>query len=261
MAAPDPSQRQMQRRVLALRRHLTKKHSPRHVLIVGATGIVGRAAVEHFCRDPSWDRVTCVSRRKPTYDLLGGTWLPMDLLDRAACAATARAHLGSVTHAVYGAVLEMGEEDGGVIAGWQDERQIENNDRMMRNFLDALLGATDGGFRHLSFMQGGKAYGAHALGVDPLAVPCKESAPRVEHANFYWPVRDSHALAHAHSDALAHALAPLPPDRRSHTTRPAPAGGTRTTSRPRSGRRGRDAASRTPSGARRTSRATRPIRR
>ena len=39
----------------------------RHVLIVGATGVVGRAAVEHFTALGDW-KITMVSRRPPVYD-------------------------------------------------------------------------------------------------------------------------------------------------------------------------------------------------
>ena len=40
-----------------------------HMVIAGATGLAGRAAVEHFAAHPDWE-VTCLSRRIPDYDLL-----------------------------------------------------------------------------------------------------------------------------------------------------------------------------------------------
>ena len=53
------------------------------MLIAGATGVVGRAAVEHFARQPDW-RVLALSRRKP--DAAGDyRHLGLGLTDSASC--------------------------------------------------------------------------------------------------------------------------------------------------------------------------------
>ena len=171
---------------------LTKKNTTnnvegkkRHILIIGATGITGRATVEHFIKLGNWN-VTCCSRRTPTYDLMGAKHVPLDLQNKEDCVAKTKEYFTSVTHAMYGAVYELGNyEDGGVVMGWRNKKQIQTNGEMFENFLTPLLQYAPN-FVHLSFMQGGKAYGAHVLGVNPLAVPCKEDAPRVVHENFYW---------------------------------------------------------------------------
>lgn len=81
-----------------------------------------------------------------------------------------------VTHVVYAAVYEMP----GLVAGWTDPQQMEINETMLRNLLDTVRG---GSLRHLSMLQGTKAYGAH---LHPIRTPAREDAPRDPHDNFYW---------------------------------------------------------------------------
>ena len=52
------------------------------VLVVGASGVVGYAAVKHFASDAAW-QVVGVSRRIPP-DLGGATLASLDLLDAGA---------------------------------------------------------------------------------------------------------------------------------------------------------------------------------
>lgn len=99
-----------------------------------------------------------------------------DLTDRETCAALVAA-LPAVTHLVYAAVAEAP----GLASGWQDAVLIEQNGQMLRNILGPL--AMRGDLRHVSILQGGKAYGAH---MHPVTVPLRESSPRDEHPNFYW---------------------------------------------------------------------------
>ena len=68
----------------------TSPQAQRHVLVAGATGVVGRAAVEEF--ESRGTRVTMVSRRKPAYSTTA-THIALDLSDRAGCHA-ALASLG-----------------------------------------------------------------------------------------------------------------------------------------------------------------------
>ena len=124
---------------------------PGHVLLVGATGVVGRAAVETFNAVGGW-KVTAVSRRRPDYPLGAAEHLSLDLTDRASCEA-ALAPLVDVTHVVFSALFEM---PGDLVRGWQEEEQQRTNDEMLRNLLDPILSHARG-FQHLSLMQGAKA--------------------------------------------------------------------------------------------------------
>lgn len=148
-----------------------------HVMIAGASGVIGRAAVARFAR-AGW-RVTAVSRRDPG---LPETYrhVPLDLTDGAAC-ADAVAGLDPVTHLVYAAVYE--EPD--LVSGWRSERQMETNRAMLDNLVAPLT--RTGHLRHVSAFQGTKAYGVH---IRPFPVPARESWPRHDHRNFYWLQED-----------------------------------------------------------------------
>lgn len=149
-------------------------HGGKTVLVAGASGLVGTAAVERFLADGA--DVIALSRRRPQVDSdRPFRHLALDLTDADACRAAAGA-LRDVTHVVFAAVYEMP----GLVAGWTDPRQMAVNKTMLRNLLDALTG---GGLRHLSLLQGTKAYGAH---LHPIRVPAREDSPRDPHANFYW---------------------------------------------------------------------------
>ncbi len=67
------------------------------VLIAGATGLVGYAALKHFGAEAD-TRVIALSRRVP-HDLHGAAHIPLDLTDPAACEAAAGV-FGDVTHLV-----------------------------------------------------------------------------------------------------------------------------------------------------------------
>lgn len=145
------------------------------ILVAGASGLVGSAAAIAFA-NAGWE-VIAVSRRQP--ELLEGyryRHLPLDLQDAAACRAAA-AQLTDVTHVLYTAVYELP----GLIAGWSDPGQIETNGRMLRNLMEPLCDHAR--IRHVSILQGTKAYGGH---VQPMRIPAREDQPRVEHPNFYW---------------------------------------------------------------------------
>jgi len=150
--------------------------TPRHVVIAGASGVIGTAALAAFARAGAW-RVTALSRRRPVVpDDCAFEHVAADLTDAQACAKLV-AGMPPVTHLVYAAVAEAP----GLAGGWQDEGLIEQNGAMLRNLLGPLASA--GALEHVSIMQGGKAYGAH---LHPVAVPLRESSPRDPHRNFYW---------------------------------------------------------------------------
>ena len=149
----------------------------RNALIVGASGIVGRAAFEHFARSAEWSAVG-VSRRAP--DLKIGTHVPLDLLDADAC-RRGLAEQPAPTHIVYAAL----QEKPGLIEGWYDRELMETNRRMLENLLDAA--EASGAVEHVSLLQGTKAYGAH---VGRMKVPGREREERHPHDNFYWLQED-----------------------------------------------------------------------
>ena len=153
-----------------------KKHT---ILIAGASGVVGAAAVEHFASLPDW-QVLALSRRASKLPA-GVRHVPLDLTDSAACVAAANS-LKDVTHVMFAALYELPE----LVAGWRDPRQMAVNLAMLRNLLDALQPAAKG-LRHITLMQGTKAYGGH---VEPAPVPAKERWPRHRHDNFYWLQED-----------------------------------------------------------------------
>jgi nucleoside-diphosphate-sugar epimerase len=145
------------------------------VLVAGASGLVGTAAVEAFAA-AGYD-VVAVSRRAPEVDAVDAVrHLPLDLTDAEAC-RSASAELARVTHVVYAAVYEKP----GLVAGWTERDQMETNLAMLRNLVDPLTEVAE--LQHLSLLQGTKAYGGH---VHPMPIPARERYPRDPHENFYW---------------------------------------------------------------------------
>lgn len=153
-----------------------KKHT---ILIAGASGVVGKAATEHFAAQPEFEVLALSRRAFPLPE--GVIHVPLDLTDRDACLAAAD-NLAGVTHLFFAALFELPQ----LVAGWRDERQMKTNEAMLRNLLDALQSGAKG-LRHVTIMQGTKAYGGH---VEPAPVPAKERWPRHNHANFYWLQED-----------------------------------------------------------------------
>jgi nucleoside-diphosphate-sugar epimerase len=149
------------------------------VLIAGASGLIGYAAVRHFSKLADWD-VVAVSRRAPA-SAGRANFLPVDLLDAKSCREVFQP-MSDVTHVVYAAV----NEKPGLIEGWLEREQMERNLSMLRNLFDPLE-AVAKNLRHVSLLQGTKAYGAH---LGPIAIPARERSPRHPHENFYWLQED-----------------------------------------------------------------------
>jgi nucleoside-diphosphate-sugar epimerase len=146
------------------------------VVVAGATGLVGNAALRHFGTSGGCE-VIALSRRKPR-DLHGARHLALDLTDAAQCARSAL-HLQGATHLVYAALYEAPN----LVDGWRDERQIRTNDLMLRNLM-AVLEPEAPSLKHVALLQGTKAYGVH---VRPLTVPAREGRSEMyEQPNFYW---------------------------------------------------------------------------
>jgi nucleoside-diphosphate-sugar epimerase len=150
------------------------------VLIAGASGLVGTAAVESFLAD-HYD-VIALSRRRPEVE----TERPfrhfaLDLRDGAAC-RDAAGSFRDVTHVVYTAVFELP----GLVPGWSEKLQMDTNLGMLQNLLEPLSQAAKG-LKHLSLLQGTKAYGVH---LHPIRIPARERFARDLHENFYWLQED-----------------------------------------------------------------------
>ena len=151
------------------------------MLIAGATGLVGQAALREFQHDLDWE-VVGVSRRTPP-DQGRALHIPVDLLDRERC-ADVFGEMSDVTHIVYGAV---NEDPTDLVAGWRDRERMQLNLTMLENLCEPLLAAATN-LQHVSLMQGTKAYGGVA-GVD-VGFTYRERAARVQHDNFYFLQED-----------------------------------------------------------------------
>ena len=137
------------------------------ILILGASGIIGRALVQNLAK-ASGCRVLAASRR-PEKDLPGNTApYTLDLNDWKSAAFEP---LASVTHMVYTAYV-----DGPT---WEEQRQP--NADMFRHAAD-LVGEACPNLSHVTLLQGTKAYGAH---LGPFKTPAKESDPRIPDGYFY----------------------------------------------------------------------------
>lgn len=154
--------------------------SRKTVLVIGASGLVGYAALQHYASQPD-TRVIAVSRRKPQ-ETFAADFVSIDLQDRARCAAVF-GDMADVTHVVYAAL----HEKTGLVAGWREDDQIAINAGMLRNVLDPLLGAASG-LKHISLLQGTKAYGSH---VRAMQYPAREGRSEARDIpNFYWQQED-----------------------------------------------------------------------
>ena len=146
------------------------------VVVAGATGLVGSAALRHFGSTGKCE-VVALSRRKPR-DLHGARYVQIDLTDPAQCARAA-SELHGATHLVYAALYEAPN----LVDGWRDDGQIRTNDLMLRNLMGVLEPAAPT-LRHVALLQGTKAYGVH---VRPLTVPAREDRSEMyQQPNFYW---------------------------------------------------------------------------
>jgi len=130
------------------------------VVVAGATGLVGNAALRHFGGSGGCE-VVALSRRMPR-DLYGARYVQVDLTNPAQC-GRASAELQGATHLVYAALYEGPN----LVDGWRDPNQIRTNDAMLRNLM-AVLEPVAPSLQHVALLQGTKAYGVHAV-----RLPCR----------------------------------------------------------------------------------------
>jgi nucleoside-diphosphate-sugar epimerase len=151
------------------------------VVIAGASGVVGSAALERFLDAGGWD-VVAVSRRPPEVEAAHEfRHVAVDLRDADASRA-ALSRLRGVTNVVFTALFEKP----GLMEGWTERDQMDTNLEMLRNVVEPLADANEG-LRHVTLLQGTKAYGVH---LHPIRVPARERLPRDPHENFYWLQQD-----------------------------------------------------------------------
>jgi len=153
-----------------------KKIVPNKVLVTGASGLLGVAAIEKFL-SAGWE-VVGVSRRKP--ELPSGRdieFLSVDLRDEEAARA-AFEPLTDITHIAYTALHEKPE----LVAGWSSKEQIETNNAMLRNVVEPIVRSASN-FQHISILQGTKIYGVH---LHPIPIPARERDARKDHQNFFF---------------------------------------------------------------------------
>lgn len=141
------------------------------ILVAGALGVVGRAVYELAAAGGS--KVIGLSRRAP--DFAGGRFVSVDLADRGSCEGTLSA-LGEVTRLVYAAYSPQPTRAG----------EVAPNLAMLRNVMTTLERSSPG-LRHVTLLQGAKAYGSH---LGPFRTPARESDPRHMPPNFYYDQED-----------------------------------------------------------------------
>jgi nucleoside-diphosphate-sugar epimerase len=141
--------------------------------VAGASGVTGRALLEHFGSRPEW-RVIGLASRVPQGAGAAG-FVGMDLLDPTDCARKA-GHLAEVTHLFFAAYKEEKTE----------AAQVATNGAMLRNLVTVVESAAPG-LKHVNLMEGTKAYACH---FGPFKTPARETDPRHLPPNFYYDQED-----------------------------------------------------------------------
>jgi nucleoside-diphosphate-sugar epimerase len=143
------------------------------ILIAGVHEVSGRAAAEHWASLPD-TQVYGLSRRSAPVPA-GVEAITADLLDRENLQRKL-GKIGGITHIVFGAYVEKPTA----------AERSEANVAMLRNLLD-VVEETAPSLRHITFYQGGKAYGAD---LGPFKTPAREDDPRLMPPNFYYDQED-----------------------------------------------------------------------
>ncbi|MFM9857617.1 SDR family oxidoreductase [Pseudoxanthobacter sp. M-2] len=144
------------------------------LVVAGAVGVIGRTVIAHFDTLDDWS-VVGLSRSKPDFPMKA-EHVSVDLLDAAASLKTLGGIKGA-THAVFAALQ------------WTPDlaAQVAPNRELVVNLIKGLEAGSGDTLRHVTLMQGGKAYGCH---LGPFRTPAKESDPRHMPPNFYYAQED-----------------------------------------------------------------------
>jgi nucleoside-diphosphate-sugar epimerase len=147
--------------------------SRKTIVVAGALGLVGRALIDH-CETDSDLAIVGLGRRAPDFTSRA-RFISVDLLDQKDC----ERHLSDLkeaTHVVY--------------AAWQPRptrtEEVAPNISMLRNLME-VLGRAAPDIRHVTLLQGAKAYGSH---LGPFPTPAREDDPRHMPPNFYYDQED-----------------------------------------------------------------------
>ncbi|HYZ83519.1 MAG TPA: SDR family oxidoreductase [Bryobacteraceae bacterium] len=148
--------------------------STRNVVVVaGVHGVSGRAAAEHWRQIPNTTVYGLSRRTAKTPE--GVHSIAVDLLNTQDVKSKL-APVKDVTHVVFGAYIEKPTA----------AEKSAVNLAILRNLLDAVETDSDR-FEHITFYQGGKAYGAD---LGPFKTPAREDDPRLMPPNFYYDQED-----------------------------------------------------------------------
>lgn len=145
----------------------------RKVLVAGVQGVIGRAAALHLAEQSDTEVIGLSRRNDPVGP--GISTISVDLLDPTGTRA-ALSDVRDVTHIVFGAYIEKQTA----------AEKSEVNVAILRNLLD-VVEASSPGLQHVTFYQGGKAYGAD---LGPFKTPAREDDPRLMPPNFYYDQED-----------------------------------------------------------------------
>jgi nucleoside-diphosphate-sugar epimerase len=160
-------------------------------LVVGSSGIVGRAMLTHLDSLPDW-RAVGVSRRVPEFQT-SAKLFSLDVLDRDACEATLSEN-SDITHVFYTAF----------VAKESFAAEIAPNLTMLQN----IVGAAEKhcpNLKHIQVMQGSKWYGSH---LGPYPTPAREDQTRHPFPHFYF---DQQAWLSAHQSGKSWTWSALRP--------------------------------------------------
>ncbi len=145
----------------------------RTVLVARTQGVIGRAAASHIAMQAD-TKVYGLSRRTGA-DLAGVEEISVDLL-RPDNVRIKLGAISNVTHIIFGAYVEKPTA----------AEKSEVNVALLRNLLDVVEQSSPG-LQHVTFYQGGKAYGAD---LGPFKTPAREDDPRLMPPNFYYDQED-----------------------------------------------------------------------
>ncbi|KIW84374.1 hypothetical protein Z517_03624 [Fonsecaea pedrosoi CBS 271.37] len=149
------------------------------ILVTGATGVVGRSAMQYY--GERGYKVIAVSRRRPL-NTYGAVWHSLDLSDEAACKALL-SPLTGIVQIVFAAL----HEEPNLVAGWQEKQHVDRNALMLRNTVEAVAPSARN-LRNVTILQGPKAYGVH---VHPIRHGAREDRDEDRSIqNFYWAQED-----------------------------------------------------------------------
>ena len=137
------------------------------VLVAGASGVIGGAHVRRLAGRDDVD-VIALSRRPLAVEAANLRCIAADLTDPD---PELGEPLRTVTHLVYAAFVDA--------PGWQAQRAP--NAALFEASLD-LAASSCPSLRHITLLQGMKAYGSH---LGPFKTPAKESDPRIPRGHFY----------------------------------------------------------------------------